>query len=564
MNRFQEACGEFAREFAARRLLDATGQEVHEKAAAELAANARHIGWSGGLGLALLTEPGWWSRGGQAEGALRALALSFMDLWAKNLLRATRGDDMPPDFDLLGYGPTFEVLSRNGGSAARVARWRDAMARAAAATARFMLRKEAAWGKPGPFTGTGPNHLFLFGASLYRFGRLLGDDRLTKVGERAMRALAGLQASEGYFPEDTGPAVQYHRVTLFGLCDYAAASGDQAVAPYVERGIRFHVRALYPDLSGIETFDQRNRTSSRAGQPGQTLCSWSLAFGRSPLGRRLANLMLARADERLKSAPREIGLPYLGMAALGAWSDPGGAVAALLPCEAPTRVDRLDGRAAIVQRDGWCVALSGYHVSNRPGNPFILDRTQAVSVFQDQAGLVIGGGNDKNKFDAATFDLVESGYVRYFPPIDGRVRAGGSKAVLDLDYGAAHARLTAVVRSAREVELVAGAETNFAGQTDRFNLQVPVGPGTTVSVDGRAVRLSTRSEGQRRWRVEQAVEVAGVRIEPMGGAEFLWPHRPWNSYNLTDHSSPLSGATGILRLTLTGRDLAERTVHLRR
>jgi hypothetical protein len=109
-----------------------------------------------------------------------------------------------------------------------------------------------------------------------------------------------------------------------------------------------------------------------------------------------------------------------GIAALGALMHPGGRAAKRLRFEKPAYADRIDGKAAILRRDGWCVALTGRHDPRRQGNGHVLDRTQTVSVFHDACGVVIGGGNDKNHFDAATFEVLESGPVHCFPSIDER------------------------------------------------------------------------------------------------------------------------------------------------
>ncbi len=569
MTEFQRQCLACIRQFVELKVLDKTGRRIDPKFGPETG-NMAH-----GAGLAIA----WLATAAEPPHPLarelRGLARRLADLWARFLIDRSGPGEMPPDFDLLGFAQAVELLSASA-PAGHVKLWRKALATAADATAHFLLKKRAAWGKPGPYTGTGPNHLFLFAGSLYRYGRLLGEPRHWRLATTAMRKLCQLQSPEGYFPENVGPAVGYQRVSLFGLCDYYAASGDQRVRPHVERGVGFVLRALYPDLSRIETIDQRNRGHAPPGRIGQEVCHWSLGFGWTPAGRRLARVMLARLADRLQRRPAEVRGSDIGMAAMGGLAegpqsrligigdpDRSGPVAALLPCERPAYTDNLDGQAAIVRRDGWCVVLSGYYASGRQGNPFVLDRTANLSVFHDRVGLIVGGGNDKSKLDAATFELVESSYVWYFPPIGGRARAAGRQGAVELDYGAAKARLVATVRSPRQLDLLAGAATNFAGQTNRFNLQLPVGPGTRLVIDGRPIRLNGKSERQSRWPVRRRLELSGLfRIELPGGGEFCWPHLPWSSYNIPAHTSPIAAAVGYLRLPLSGGKLDERRVRI--
>ncbi|MCG3181250.1 MAG: hypothetical protein BIFFINMI_03625 [Phycisphaerae bacterium] len=499
---------------------------------------------------------------------IRRIALRLADLKARLILRHSRPGHMPFSFGSVGFGPTVELLTPHA-SASRRRLWGRAMAAYSLATRQFLLSKKAAWGRPGPYTGCGPNHLFLMGAALYRFGRLTGNATDVGIGRTVVRRMCGIQAANGCFVEDTGPVVAYHGVSLFGLMDYHSASGDRAVAGAFERGVDFLTRTRYPDLGPLTIIDQRNRVRhSTRWQSGRRrwggLGPYLLTFGHTPEGRRLAHAALDEVEQRLDAAqPRPMDFYALGMAAMGAWTASPGPTARRLAIERPACVNRIDALSATVRRDGWCVGLCAHHVSQRPGNPFILDRTQNLSLYHDRHGLLIGGGNDKQAFDAATLEICESGYVYYFPALTGRVSAAGRGGSVELYYGSARAKLSAKILSPRQVELIAGAVTNYGHQANRFNLQIPYGVGTPVRIDGSKVMKLTGRAEEKDWTVRRSFEIVGrFRVEALGGATFCWPHFPWHSYNEPTYRSGIDEAVGYLRLAMSGRDLTERTVRV--
>jgi len=570
MNDFQSQCVQFIRQFASRRLLKGQGRQMSAEAEAALTAKPTWMSRGIGLAAALLTSPPWQDQpsnarpvGEMGADALGDYACRVADVFASELIARCSGPTFPPNFEMLTLVPMIELLlPRATGRQRRL--WLRAANVCARVSRAFLLSKEPVWGRPGPFTGCGPNHLFIVAAPLYRLGRLLGQADDCRLARRAMHRLCTQQADEGYFPEDTGPAVNYQRVYLFGLCDYHATSGDRFVEPFIARGIEFIARAMYTNLEPIETIDQRNRTGNRIGQADSPGRPFDACFGRNPLGRRLAERVIAALLARLDREPGKVALTEPGLVALAALNYCDGPKVRALPCQRKAYVERIDDKAGIVRRDGWLVALSGYYHSNRPGNPFILDRSTNISLFHDRFGLILGGGNDKHKFDAATIELAESGYVHYFPPIGGTASVfGGRGGQVDLEYGPAVGRIRVTIRSPRLVELIAGAQTTFSDQVNWLNLQIPVGPGATVRIDGRRVRLDKKATDVQTRPVKKWFEpIDGVLIEVVRGGEFRWPVLPWNSYNIPSHTSPIAAATGYLRLSLSGQRLDERVVRI--
>jgi len=558
MNAFQKQCLEYLARFVERNVLADDARHVKKLTRTERSLCSSQVP-SVALPMALVADPDWGDH--PDAGRIRALAFELMDRWAELHAEWLREDPVIFSFTLICLGPAVERLAPLAPARQR-RRWLRDVRACADGAERFLLQKRDGWGKPGPWTGCGPNHLFMTAASLYRFGMILGEGRYTRLARRAAHKLVELQSEEGYFPESSGPVVAYHQLSLYGLIDYYSSSGDAAVLPVIEKGLRFVDRASWPDVTPMRALDQRNRDGRRPGRVGGGRGAYNLSFGLTPAGRRMAQLALDRTTARVPERPGWGAYYHSGLAAMAALHHPGGRAARRLRCEREIYTDRLDGKAGIVRRDGWCVVLAGYHDTRRPGNPYVLDRTQNVAVFQDRCGLVIGGGNDKNHYDAATFEFLESGCCYYFPPVAERARVRPGEGVLDLDFGAAKGRVTARIVSRRRVELVAGAVTNFGAQRNRFNLQVPVGPGAVVRIDGADVRLRKRKT-QKAWLVKRSFELPGlVRIDVPGGAAFCWPHLPWNPYNAPTHESGIGAAVGFLRIPLGGHDIAERRVRI--
>jgi hypothetical protein len=558
---FQKQCIDVLNRFADDRLLADSGATLWEHLdTGGMMLTSRDAGAA--FAAAFAADPNWGNHPRAAE--LRSLAIKAFDRWLDILVRSCKQDGSAWSFSTTCLAACYELLGPHA-TATRRKRWLKAITLCAECNKALLLSKKAAWGKPGPYTGCGPNHLFVTGAALYRLGRLLKRPEIARVGRDTVRGMCGIQTDEGYFAETIGPgpAVGYHQVSLHGLCDYYAASGDQTRLPAIRRGIRFIERASYPDVTSMRALDERNREGRRPGQVGMGTGTYGLAFDHTPAGRRFAQITLDRIAEAQKKSPESIGWYAASIIALSATAHTPGRAAKSLSCERPAYVEHFDGVAGVVRRDGWCVALSGYIGSNRPGSPYHMDRTQQLSVFNDACGLIIGGGNDKKQLDAATFEVRET-VVWYFPHVDAKAKMSGRRGTLDLDFGAGQARLTANIVSPKLLELVAGLQTNFGEQENRLNLQIPVGVGAKLKIDGQPVTLRERKT-QKAWAVKKSLELVGfARIDlPRGAAaEFCWPHLPWNVYDHKTFHAGINGAVGFLRLPLTGHDITERKVRV--
>jgi hypothetical protein len=453
-----------------------------------------------------------------------------------------RPQEHPPHFAHRFLPPLYRLVEARLPAAAR-RRWRRTMARFIASGTDYLLPKEAAWGKPGPYTGTGPNHLFAIAGQIEAAGRILADADARRFARRAMHALCALQTPEGYFPENNGPSVGYMLVYLGGLSDYVASSGDAKVRAVLRRAAAFSTRALYPDLRLLATIDQRNRWGGGGGI-GAARFAWV------PAGRTVVLAAIEQAMARLAVAdPVRMSRP-LGDLAIELLQAPDGP-AAPVPAQRAVHHDSFDGLATVGRKAGWFHALSGYHRQPQQYDQYQYERTENLSVYHDACGLIVGGGNDKFAPHAATVEILESGEVHYFPAVAASASGTAAAGRLRLDFGAATAELRARVLSAKRLELTASATTNFRENSNRLNLQIPSMGGRTLEVDGAPFPLHASTATLRIVPVRRHLTSPGQwTIEVPGGAELHWPHVP---YPKMDYPGPLDTAVAFLRIALGGR-----------
>ncbi len=449
-------------------------------------------------------------------------------------------------------------------TSARRKRWRETLRLAGDALSQYLEAKRMQLGRPGPYTGTGPNHLFRHAATLYRIGRVLGSAQWSRQASAALRRMVALQDPRtGCFPEQNGPVVAYHWVTLDGLARYLTSGGGRFALEPLRRGIEYAVRHLYPDLVRLELFDERNRLYRGEGAMFHPeTCVYH------PQGRRLLALALrgrptmVRRLTRIKMGPRAgYALSEIARALTVDFDDSQRAI----PVESAGMTLRIDHAGLLRRRHGWFYGLSALSAAARPHHPFHMDRTANIILYHDRVGRVIAGGYDKQSLESATFRIIESGECGYFPAIGGRLRTNSGCDRLDLDYGAAQTRLEIRAESARRCRLTAIGSTNMRWRQVDLNLQLWLPHGQTIHLGARRTRRVLRPrQATKSWPTDGVIELPGrYRIETVGDAELIWPYRAYNVYGGPPHLMPPEEAVAILRIPLEPvRDRADVTFRL--
>ncbi len=466
--------------------------------------------------------------------------------------------------------PLAQLYQRMGDriDARHRARWRATMARNLDSVDAMIDRVGDNLGKPAPYSGTGPNHYFGWFAVGYHQAKLLEDARLARKIEKAMLRHVAIQAPGGYFPEHAGPATGYQQVSLESLAEFHRLDPLPATGEALRRGIDFAVHAIYPDLRGIETFDERNRLG---GYILQHALLWT------PRGRNLFARVLTRRHKDLLDASwrrRGIGeveplsrseLYRIGSAfrcCEHAAATRGGKTAGDLPIDRDAFTWRLEDKGLVRKHGPWLYALSAYAQETHQGNPYHLERTQALSIYHEKAGLIVGGGNDKRAYHAATVHVLEGNDCHYFPPIGSTLAVGVAPKVLagdgrcdrlEFDYGSARARIEVRTEGNRGLRIAMDATSTQTKPQIWLVLQLPVAPPVTFERGGKPLRLKPAREDEAEKEYPLGGKVvcsAGWRMTLPKDSALIWPHIPWDPYRPPTYRQVPSAAVALLRVPL--------------
>lgn len=341
--------------------------------------------------------------------------------------------------------------------------------------------------------------------SCYRAGTLMGREDWMRAGQALIAAAVEQQCPGGYWAEHGGPTTSYNLVYVHALGLYHIFSEDQAVLPALEAAADFHQTFTYPDGSPVETIDGRVKYHRRINPSAMV----SLAL--VPQGRRLVRYLLERPAFRDDlSSPLGSHLTSLYHHLRDG-------------AEAPINLDEPSFRTrfrdwAIVWREGpWFVCASAF-VSPPVASRWGQDRQSFLSVWHQDLGLVIGGGNSKNQPGWSSF--VTAG--RYLPDA-GRV-AGDGRGVL-LHYGDVRCALNLDVRP-DAVAIEASAE----GASAVHQMVLRIGRGVALRC---ASGLEAVTEAPLNWSTREMgdwLEAGGLRMELPAGARLRWPSMPFNPY----------------------------------
>lgn len=474
----------------------------------------------------------------------------------------------PNHFQIYPMARLYALMEGHAGRAV-LARWRETMARNLQAVDALIDRVGENLGKPGPWAGTGPNHYFGWFSVGYGQAQLLGEDKLARKIEKAMLRHLAIQSPAGYFPEHHGPATGYQHVSLWSLAEFHRLDPLPQTRKALQRGVDFMVHAIYPDFRGIETFDERNRLGHDP--------RFQYALLWTPAGRSLFARLLEQASDKARRKagscqPLARAVPFT----LSELSSFGAAfrsydhavatrripVADKLPIDREAFAWRLEDKGLVRKQGPWFVALSAYTHDVAQGNPYHLERTQAMSVYHDRAGLIIGGGNDKRAYHTATIHVLEGGDCHYFPAICSKLlvgtaprvlSAGGACDAVEFDYGSARARLEVRADSARSLRIAAAATSTQTKPQIWLVLQLPIETPVTLQSEGRRLRFKTPGEDEKTKELDLGRSLAcpgGWRMTLPKRCTLLWPHVPWNPYRPPLYRETPDRAVALLRVPL--------------
>ena len=368
------------------------------------------------------------------------------------------------------------------------------------------------------------------GLNVFRAGQIFERKEWQQNGQRMIHsALETLDPASFFWPEFGGPSPSQQIEYLQAIGLYYEHSGDLAVVPYMERGLEFQIKYVYPDGSLVETLDGRARYSSDPPAAAH------FVFSQLEEGRRFAKFLVAQLMRRGTMLPLSSSL-LLNLRYYHEGDE------SKLPIEKKSYNLNSGAKATVRRKAPWFYALSGF-TTPTTRNRWGLDRQNFVSVWHEGVGLIIGGGNSKGQSEWSNFIFPRAGRLAYIPS-GGEVRENQ----LVLSYEDKKASLEVSPGSKTELKLKAALLDPTSAATGQLLLHLKAG-NTCKTAAGGVLSLSDRPIEIRAEDAGGWVEFEGWRINLPAGSKVNFPSYPFDP-DARDTRAPLSEARGILSYPL--------------
>ena len=344
-----------------------------------------------------------------------------------------------------------------------------------------------------------------------------------------MARVVAAQSPNGWWAEHAGPVVTYNFVYSESLGIYYALSRDESVLPALERAAAYHANLTYPDGSPVETVDGRNpyHAGRRLGNPG---------FSHTPAGR---GYLLEQHGQHI-AAGAQFAPDYSANMLLYSGSGPAESTAAAQE----RHVWRMGEEALVQRRKPWFLCVSAF-TAPIPDNRWGQDRQNFVSLYHDDLGLVLGGGNTKLQPLWSNFTVGDPSLLFHTPgdeepdfsAREGLIHVPGRAEYIDgeeaagaiLWYSDRECRLEVQPVSDGEVDVLLSATGAWDQPVEGHLTLVPRLGQELVHSSGQAVTLGESAVewegGEGAW-----IEHGGWRLALPAGTRLVWPALPHNPY----------------------------------
>ena len=450
---------------------------------------------------------------------LLELAIRIGDLLAAESEKGAYEPRLDSDWDTYMWLEAYRLLEPELGEERR-ARWqREIRKNIALVVEDAVERLDFPWYN-SPYIGTSPNHYALWAANLYLGGRVFANKEWESLGRRILRRYAIVeQTPDGYWGEHSraGPTIGYNHLTLSAVALYFEHSQDREVLPALRRATDFHKHYTFLDGAPVDVINDRNRYWG--------VSAWAqFAFTNFPDGRRYAEFLTGFFR------PETLTIDQLGRLAQDALYYHAGP-SAPIPQDLPNYSQQMQVPAGIRKTGPWQVCLSGLIDTQAINSRYYLDRQGHISVFHQQAGLIITGANSKRQPELATFSEKLLGQVVHMP-LSSRLQMGDREDRLSLAYNTYFSDLYVPAPSPSGLSLrfvITGR--GRPPEDPRLTLQLCLKAGETLETGaGRKFLV-----GAERIQLEPAdlggwIRHHGWTLKPDPAARLLWPVYPHNPY----------------------------------
>ncbi len=377
---------------------------------------------------------------------------------------------------------------------------------------------------------------------LYHAGQLFDKPEWREQASAFLRRVAGEQDPAGFWTENFGPVVNYNFVYVDALGVYHAMSGDDDVLPVLERAARFHTLMTYPDGTWVETVDERNQYSADVHIP-------NVGFTFSPDGRAYLKQQWQHAAKRKKKVAADLA------ASMVLYGQEGEVPALARPLDHAV----LGNDDAVVHRQGpWFVCLSAYHTPVI-GNRWIQDRQNFVSVYHDDAGVIVGGGNTKLQPLWSTFSVGDPLLLpnkrqekpNFIPPdglahVPSTTKLDAQKLSLDLTVGKQPCGVRVELPDERRATLIYSVTSQPSNRVEAHVTVLPRLRKRWTTASGRGGKLGAEPIALKPGEAGEWFELGGCRFHIPQDASIVWPALPHNPYRKDGRAEPPEGRLVIV------------------
>ena len=394
---------------------------------------------------------------------------------------------------------------------------------------------------------------------LYIAGKALNHPEWCDRAAAFLARVAEAQDHDGFWSEHAGPVVRYNMVYVDALGTYYGLSHDEKMLPALQRAARFHSNFTYPDGSPIETIDERTPYSKSFNLPNPGFCF-------CPEGRGYLRQQWTRLQERETAEDADTLASLLLYAEEGPVASPPG-------MDGDSVFVTADGKASVVRKGSWCASLSAY-TCPVDRSRWIQDRQNLVSMFHENTGLILGGGNTKLQPLWSTFTMGDTSLLKH--------QRGDENPDFSVPAGLLHVPSKASLESKGQVLTLEYGQTACSvaldlNEKDRARLTyVARSPAGTTSIEAHLTFLpapgkSWRTASGKTGRLGEApfkltarqagawFEHNGWRVELPEKSSLTWPVLPHNPYRKDGRAEPEEGRI-VLSLPISGQVTTQNIV----
>ncbi len=372
------------------------------------------------------------------------------------------------------------------------------------------------------------NHFCWHVVAAYRYGMLKDDKKAMEIADKVMNLIADGQTLSGTWYEGKTLVSKYATVTIGALSKYYFLSGNEKILNALRKSLTYISKLMYPDFSVSAAIDTRNRYSKHFAP-----MNFPAAYSYFDEGKEVVSTFVTAIQNILTNKS------FIG-------STQG--IAMLVEnyrhikddfMVSPVKEFRLynetvcmpEENVLILKDKKWVVDMCCQTIKTY-GSRWILERQNLFAVYNDDCGLIVGGGHSIAQPQLSCFNIVSHGKL-YYTHEEGML--SNDNKGMNLTYG----NKKCTVRFEFEEEsLIIYYNVEGLSETERAYVNIPlfVGLGESVTVNDKKYLFGKEYFGTGVPK-DSFVEYKGKKLYLSDEAVFNYPLIPYNSYVVNHQKS---------------------------